>query len=124
VTESVHQRALAEARSEFGRSRVGYFASIAGQRVAVAAMEIRDGVAYLSLAATRETHRGRGCQTALVRARLADAARAGAELAFSLVAAGSQSERNLVRAGLEIAYDRELWLPPDWTQHPFYRDAG
>ena len=49
---------------------------------------------------------------------------ASAQIVFSVTAPGSQSERNLRNAGLDFSYDRETWLPPDWTAHPFYRDAA
>lgn len=121
---AAHRRALAEARALHALGQYRYFARVAGQRVAIASMDVRDGIAYLSHAVTLEPARGHGCQTALLRRRLADAAAAGAETAFTVVAADTASERNMLRAGLQHAYDRETWLPPDWTQHPFYRNAG
>lgn len=124
VGDAARQRALAEARSPQGASQRRYFATIDGKRVAIAGLELCAGVAYLNLAVTLEPYRGRGCQSVLIQRRLADAAEAGADIAFSLVAPDSQSERNLRRAALDNAYDRELWLPPDWTQHPFYRGAA
>jgi GNAT superfamily N-acetyltransferase len=124
VGDAARQRALAEARSPQDARQRRYFAAIDGKRVAIAGLELCEGVAYLNLAVTLEPYRGRGCQSVLIQHRLADAAKAGADIAFSLVAPDSQSERNLRRAGLDDAYDRELWLPPDWTQHPFYRDAA
>jgi hypothetical protein len=125
VDEATLRRIEQETRATHALpGRYRYFARIADMRVAVAAMELRGEVAYFNLATTLEAHRRRGCQTALLGRRLQDASRAGARVAFSLVSPDSASERNIVRAGLDAAYDRELWLPPDWTAHPFYRDAG
>jgi hypothetical protein len=124
VSEAGVRRAIVQAHALSGPGHYRYLATIGGQRAAMAAMEVHDNIAYLSGAATLEAYRGRGCQTALIRQRLADAIAADAELAFSVVAPGTQSERNLRRAGLDSAYDREIWLPPDWTEHPFYRSAG
>jgi len=103
---------------------IRYLATVDGQPAATAALAIHDRVAWLSAGATLPGFRGRGCQTALIRSRLADAHAAGCDLAASLVAAGSSSERNLRRAGLATAFDREVWMRPDWMSHPFYRDAG
>jgi hypothetical protein len=123
--EAERQRTLRHAHATPARPhRYRYVAPIGDSVAAVAAMDLWDGIAYLYLAVTREEFRGRGCQTALLRRRLADAQADGAELAFALVSPGSGSQRNIERAGLGVAYDRELWLRPDWFEHPFYWDAG
>lgn len=98
-----------------------YFACVDGAPVALASLQVFEKTGYLSLAATREAFRGRGCQTALLRRRIADSAEAGCDLITALVSPDSGSQRNMQRAGLIVACDRETWLPPDWTEHPFYR---
>lgn len=95
-----------------------------GEVVGTAALHLVAGVGWLNSGATVPQHRGRGVQTALIRHRINLARQLGADLVCSLVAAGSASERNLRRVGLSPLCDRELWLPPDWTDHPFYRHAG
>jgi hypothetical protein len=67
-------------------------------------------VTYLGGAGTSEPYRKRGAQTAIIRARLHDAARRGSEIAVSetLSMLGS-SLRNLQRAGFRIAYDKIVY---------------
>ncbi|MBL8861034.1 MAG: GNAT family N-acetyltransferase [Planctomycetes bacterium] len=70
-------------------------------------------VAQLCGAGTLPEHRRRGVQRALLERRLADAARAGCELAVVTTAPGSKSQENAQRAGFELAYVRAiLRLPP------------
>jgi len=51
-------------------------------------------------------------QLALLRARLEDAARAGNDVAMTLTAPGSPSQRNIERAGFRLAYTRALLSLP------------
>lgn len=95
-----------------------YVARVDGEAQACAAMLIDGGLAELGIAATLEPARGRGCQLALLRRRILDAAAAGCETLF--VETGervpdrpSASYRNILRAGFEEAY-----LRPNWTSGP------
>jgi hypothetical protein len=63
----------------------------------------------LAAAATLPAFHGRGAQTALIHRRLADAAAAGCTLLAVEATPGSQSERNLERIGLRLAYTRVVW---------------
>lgn len=74
--------------------------------IAAAGGSIVGGVALLSGDATLPEVRGRGLQSALIRERLARAARAGCELAMCCVLPGSASHRNYERAGFRLAYMR------------------
>lgn len=119
------KRRLENARNTHAlRGRHRYFAYSNGTKVAIGAMDVVDDVAYLNGAATLDADRRRGCQIALLLKRLQDASRAGAKVAFALAAPDSQSQRNVERVGLVVAYDREIWMRPGWRRHPFYRDAG
>jgi len=71
-----------------------------------AAMSIRKNVALLYGDATVPEARGKGVQSALIRARLARAAAAGAEFAAACVIPGSGSHRNYERAGFQLVYMR------------------
>lgn len=71
-----------------------------------AAMSIRNGVALLYGDATVPEGRGKGVQSALIRARLASAAKTGAEFAMAAVLPGSGSQRNYERAGFQLVYMR------------------
>ena len=57
-------------------------------------------------AGTLTAHRGRGFQTALVRARMAAAAEAGCEYAVVVTQGGSASQRNAERLGFRVAYSK------------------
>ena len=103
---SRHGRALASAVEQAGGWL--YVALVDGVQAGAAALTIADGVGLLANAATLPDFRGRGCQTALVAARLADAAAAGCDLVASGAAFGSQSQRNLERAGLRMAYTKPV----------------
>jgi GNAT superfamily N-acetyltransferase len=96
--------------AEFAEWR-GYVAFIEGQPAARAAMAIRKSLATLGAAVTHPKLRGRGCQTALLRQRLADAAAARCELVIAGANPGTVSERNLQRAGFHIAYTAAHWTP-------------
>jgi hypothetical protein len=91
-----------------------YVAEVDGEPQACAAMLIHRGVAEFGIAATLEPARGRGCQLALLRRRIVDAAEAGCHIFF--VETGervpdrpSLSYRNILRAGFEEAYLRPNW---------------
>jgi GNAT superfamily N-acetyltransferase len=91
-----------------------YVARVDGEAQACAAMLIDGGIAQFGIAATLEAARGRGCQTALLRQRIRDAAEAGCRTLF--VETGervperpSASYRNILNAGFEEAYLRPNW---------------
>jgi ribosomal protein S18 acetylase RimI-like enzyme len=85
-----------------------YLAIVDGQPAAAAALTIAGGVGHLASAATLPDFRRRGCQAALVAARSAHAAVAGCDLVSSGAEFGSQSQRNLERAGLRVAYTKPV----------------
>jgi GNAT superfamily N-acetyltransferase len=94
-----------------------YVAKIDGKAQGCGAMLIENGVAELGIGATLEEARGRGCQTALLRRRISDAAEAGCHTL--LVETGervpdrpSASYRNILKAGFEEAYLRPNWQLP------------
>jgi GNAT superfamily N-acetyltransferase len=83
-----------------------FVAYVDGELAGAGALFIHQKVAMLFSAGTRGSFRRRGVQTALIAARLAAAARAGCNLAMTLSVPGGASERNLQRAGFNIAYTR------------------
>jgi GNAT superfamily N-acetyltransferase len=94
-----------------------YVARVDGETQACAAMLIRGAVAEFGIAATLEPARGRGCQRALLRQRILDAAAAGCRTLF--VETGervpdrpSASYKNILRAGFAEAYRRPNWERP------------
>lgn len=92
-----------------------YGARIDGELQACGAMLLSDGIAELGIGATLEPARRRGCQLALLRRRILDAAEAGCRTLF--IETGERSEdrpagsyRNILRAGFEEAYLRPNWI--------------
>src|SRR6185436_1937291 len=96
--------------AEFSQGWRCYVAVLDGAAVSYGALFLAaNGVGVCAAAATRPAWRGRGCQTALLRRRIADAARAGCDLVVVQASPGSGSQRNLQRLGLELAYTRAIW---------------
>ena len=85
-----------------------YFAMIAGAPVAAASVRFDSRLAQLTGAATLPTFRRRGLQTALTTRRLADAQRAGCDLAVVTTNPGSKSQQNVQRRGFELLYARAI----------------
>lgn len=85
-----------------------FVAEVGGVPAAAGALVLGE-VANLANASTLPEFRGRGLQSALIRARINTAAAAGAELVCAGASWASQSERNLERAGLRIAYTKTTW---------------
>jgi ribosomal protein S18 acetylase RimI-like enzyme len=75
-----------------------------------ALLRLDSGIAQLSGAATLPAHRRRGVQTALTRARISDAARAGAQVATVTTLPGSKSQENVTRQGFCILYTRAVLI--------------
>jgi GNAT superfamily N-acetyltransferase len=73
-----------------------------------ATMRMSEGVAQLIGAATAPAHRRRGVHTALLSARLADAAAAGCDVAVIITQPGSKSQQNAQRQGFDLLYARAI----------------
>lgn len=86
-----------------------YLAFIDGQPASVACVYAGEQATSIAVMGTVPRYRNRGCQTALLRKCLADAAKAGSDLIVSQTGSGSTSERNMVRAGFQVAYTKLLW---------------
>ena len=61
-----------------------------------------------AITATAPAHRRRGVQTALLSARLADAAAAGCDVAVVTTQPGSKSQQNVQRRGFDLLYTRAV----------------
>jgi hypothetical protein len=90
-----------EYRRSAGKDGFFHYMAFDGERpVAIAALAVFDGLAYLLSASTREADRRRGAQQALIAARLARAEKLGCAVAVSeTLNILEQSLRNLQRAG-------------------------
>jgi len=85
-----------------------YVVELDGRRAAAAILTTWGDDAYLAMAGTLPDFRGRRCQSALIHARVADAAAAGCELVVATSAFPSSSHRNLERCGLHTAYTKPV----------------
>jgi len=81
--------------------RDGVVAGGAGLRTA-------DGIAQFAGAGTVPAHRRHGVQSALLSARLADAAAAGCDVGVVVTQPGSKSQQNAQRRGFDLLYTRAI----------------
>jgi GNAT superfamily N-acetyltransferase len=75
-----------------------------------ASFRISEGIAQLTGAATAPAHRRHGIQTALLSARLADAAGDGCDIAVVTTQPASKSQQNVQRRGFDLLYTRVVLL--------------
>jgi ribosomal protein S18 acetylase RimI-like enzyme len=87
---------------------LAFVASVDGQLVACGAglVILEHKVFALCGAGTLAAFRGRGLQTALLRARMVAAVAAGCEYAVVVTQGGSVSQRNAERLGFRVAYSK------------------
>jgi GNAT superfamily N-acetyltransferase len=86
----------------------GYLARTDGRIAGGAILRLDEGIAQFSGAATLPAFRRRGVQTALLRARLADAGRAGCHVGVVVTQPASKSQQNVQREGFALLYARQL----------------
>ena len=104
----VRDRASVARWAELEKWRL-YLARVDGEPAGAALLSLEDDIGYLANASTLPEHRRRGVQTALIARRIEDAAAAGCDSVCSGAAFGSASQRNLQRAGLQVAYTKAVW---------------
>jgi GNAT superfamily N-acetyltransferase len=85
-----------------------YIARIDGVVAGAGALRSHAGVAMLCGASTLPAWRRRGIQTALLRARMLDAARHGCDVAMITVQPASKSQQNVQREGFALLCSRAL----------------
>ncbi|HEY7058962.1 MAG TPA: GNAT family N-acetyltransferase [Vicinamibacterales bacterium] len=112
--ESYARAALEETFRDFASidGLVQYIARRDGAIAGGGAMRFLDGVAQLAGAATLPQHRRRGVQSAVLRARLLDAAASGGDIAVVTTQPGSKSQENVQRAGFTLLYARAILVRP------------
>lgn len=86
-----------------------YLARVDGEPAGAALLSLDADIGYLANASTLPEYRRRGVQTALIARRIEDAAAAGCDAVCSGAPFGSPSQRNLQRAGLQVAYTKAVW---------------
>jgi ribosomal protein S18 acetylase RimI-like enzyme len=90
----------------------GYVARVDGAIAGGAALRFDGAIAQFCGAGTLPRFRRRGVQTALLRARLADAAAAGCDVAVIVTQPASKSQQNVQREGFALLYARQLLVKP------------
>ncbi len=85
-----------------------YLAFVDGEPAGGASLRLEGGVAQLCGAATLPAFRRRGVQTALLHARLDDAAAQRCDVVVVTTAPGSMSQANVQRQGLALLYPRAI----------------
>ena len=90
-----------------------YLTCVEETPAAVALLYREEQIASLVAGATVPQFRGRGCQTALIQRRIADAAHAGCTLLVTQTRVGTTSQHNMERAGMRIAYTKAIWKTPE-----------
>ena len=94
-----------------------YTAEVDGHIAALGSMLIHEGIAVMDLDVTLEEFRRRGCNQALLRARLLAAVEAGCDTVVAELPEGEDegvaaAVRNLLRAGFVPAYRSMNWQRP------------
>jgi GNAT superfamily N-acetyltransferase len=85
-----------------------YTAFRAGRPAGGASFRVTNGIAQLTGAGTVPAHRRHGVQTALLGARLADAAAAGCDVAVVTTQPGSRSQQSVQGRGFDLLYVRAV----------------
>lgn len=105
---------LASAATRRGDTRL-YLARINGQIAGAAGMALittpLDRVAELYIDSTVPEYRGKGVQTALLRARLDEAKKEGIDIATVTTWPTGTSARNVERVGFELGYRKDVFTP-------------
>jgi GNAT superfamily N-acetyltransferase len=90
----------------------GYVARVDGAIAGGGSLRVDGDIAQFSGAGTLPRFRRRGVQTALYRARLADARDAGCTVGVVVTQPGSKSQQNAQREGFGLLYARQLLVKP------------
>ncbi|MDX3758019.1 GNAT family N-acetyltransferase [Streptomyces sp. AK02-04a] len=120
--EDFPREVLADAERDFAAAGVVHYVALCDGVVAGGgSLRTADGIAQLTGAATAPAYRRRGVQTALLSARLADAAAAGCDIAVVTTQPGSRSQQNVQRRGFHLLYTRAALVkdapPPGTAAH-------
>jgi GNAT superfamily N-acetyltransferase len=99
---------MAAERDLVAAGQLRYIAFRDGVVAGGASLDLTEGVAQMGGAATAPAHRRRGIQSALLSARLIDAAAAGCDIAVVTTQPGSRSHHNVQRQGYHLLYTRAI----------------
>jgi GNAT superfamily N-acetyltransferase len=99
---------MAAERDSAAAGLLRYIALHNGVVAGGAGLSLSEGIAQMAGAATAPAHRRHGIQSALLAARLNDAAAAGCDIAIVTVQPGSRSQQNVQRQGFHLLYTRAV----------------
>lgn len=107
----VTREMIARTREYFYREDfLNYMLSIDGKPASMGSLFLSGEEGYLANDYTFPEFRARGCQSALIKRRLTDAAERGATTVYTDVEFGSASHANMERAGFRIAFLNTYWI--------------
>ncbi|MGD7054344.1 GNAT family N-acetyltransferase [Sutcliffiella horikoshii] len=86
-----------------------YLARVGGEPAGIGVLHVKNDVATLAASATVPEFRNKGVQTALIQKRMQQAADEGCRYLVGQAAFGSVSQKNMQRAGLNVAYTNAVW---------------
>ena len=111
-TETFGRETIEKVFEDFGATPgvTLYLARRNGEIAGGGSLRLFEGLAQLAGAATLPAHRRRGVQSALLRARLLDAAERGCDLAIVTTEPASKSQQNVQRAGFALLYARAILI--------------
>jgi GNAT superfamily N-acetyltransferase len=107
--EEFPREAVERAERDFAAAGVVRYVALCDRMiVGGASFHMAEGVAQLAGAATAPAHRRRGVHSALLSARIADAAAAGCDVAVVTTQPGSTSQQNVQRQSFDLLYTRAV----------------
>lgn len=86
-----------------------YLAHVGGEPAGIGVLYVKNDVATLAASATVPEFRNKGVQTALIQKRMQQAADEGCRYLVGQAAFGSVSQKNMQRAGFNVAYTNVVW---------------
>ncbi|WP_404460603.1 GNAT family N-acetyltransferase [Sutcliffiella horikoshii] len=86
-----------------------YLAHVGGEPAGIGVLYVKNDVATLAASATVPEFRNKGVQTALIQKRMQQATDKGCRYLVGQAAFGSVSQKNMERAGLNVAYTNVVW---------------
>ncbi|MBB6634165.1 GNAT family N-acetyltransferase [Cohnella thailandensis] len=89
---------------------INYMLRIEDNPAAMGSLFLNGQEGYIANDYTFSNYRGRGCQLALLRQRLSDAARLGIKTVYTDVEFGSISHGNMAKVGFKTAFLNTIWM--------------
>ncbi|CAH1220502.1 hypothetical protein PAECIP111892_04854 [Paenibacillus auburnensis] len=102
---------IARSKEYFYRADfMNYMLRIDGEPAAMGSLFLNGEESYLANDYTFPAYRGKGCQSSLIKHRLAEAVRLGCKAVYTDVEFGSSSHANMERAGFRTAFLNTFWM--------------